>query len=69
MAFSRPVWEVRTTGDDTNNGGGFDNNRTFPTAGAATSATGSRPECSSGRSYIAAGERGALLFILTRGKW
>jgi hypothetical protein len=71
MAFSSPIWEVRTTGDDTNNGGGFDTGVAgFPTDGAATVATGSAPVFTSASyTFVSPGDVGAWIFIKSGTNW
>jgi hypothetical protein len=69
MAFSSPVWEVKTTGDDTNNGGGFNTGSTFATDGAATSGTTSSPVFTSASYNFVAADVGHFLFIKTGTNW
>jgi hypothetical protein len=69
MAFSAPIVEIRTTGNDAN-GGGFDTGATgFPTDGAATSATGSAPVFTSASYNFVAGDVGAWIFIKSGTNW
>lgn len=66
------LWEVRTTGDDTNNGGAFDPGKVSAggwTDGAATSANTSAPVFTSASYNFVAGDAGAWLFILSGTNW
>ena len=71
MAFQNPWWEVRTTGNDTNNGGGFDFGAavSFPTDGAATSANTASPVFTSASYNFVAGDVGAWIFIKSGTNW
>lgn len=68
MALSNCTWEVRTGGSNAN-GGGFDTNSTFPTDGAATSATGASPVFSSASYNFVAGDVGHWVFIKSGTNW
>ena len=65
------IFEVRTTGSDTNNGGAFDPGQTagMLTDGAATSATSSAPVFTSASYSFVAGDAGAWLFIASGTNW
>jgi len=65
------IHEVRTTGDDTNNGGAFDPGQTagMLTDGAATSANTSAPVFTSASYSFVAGDAGAWLFIASGTNW
>src|ERR1043166_3965216 len=65
------IWDVRTTGDDTNNGGAFDPSQTAGmfTDGAATSATSAAPVFTSASYNFVAGDAGAWLFIASGTNW
>jgi len=65
------IFEVRTTGDDTNNGGAFDPGQTAGmfTDGAATSATSASPVFSSASYNFVAGDVGAWVFIASGTNW
>src|ERR1041385_5515813 len=71
MAFtSGAVWEIRTTGDDTNFGGGFDTGVSgFPTDLATTTGTNSAPVVSSASYNFVAGDVGAWVFIKSGTNW
>jgi hypothetical protein len=63
-------WDVRTTGSDSANGGGFDpGNANFATDLACTSATTSAPVCSSASYNFVSGDVGALLFVQAGTSW
>jgi hypothetical protein len=65
MALSNYTYfEVRTTGSDTTNSGGFDiNSSGFPTDGSITSANTASPVISSASYTFVAGDVGACVFI------
>jgi hypothetical protein len=65
------IFEVRTTGSDTANGGAFDPGQTagMLTDGAATSATGSSPVFSSASYNFVAGDVGAWVYIASGTNW
>jgi len=65
MALSNYTYfEVRTTGSDTTNSGGFDiNSSGFPTDGSITSANTASPVISSASYSFVAGDVGACVFI------
>lgn len=65
------VWEIRTTGSDTANGGGFDPSQTAGmfTDGAATSATGTAPVFSSASYNFVAGDVGAWVYVASGTNW
>ncbi len=71
MAFgNNTVWDVRSTGSDTANGGGFDpGNASMATDLAATVATSSAPVCTSASYNFVAGDVGAWLFIQAGTNW
>jgi hypothetical protein len=71
MAFSgTTVWDVRTTGSDTANGGGFDpGSAGFATDLAGTSANTSAPVVTSASYNFVAGDVGAWLFIQGGTNW
>lgn len=72
MALSATlIWECRTTGHDTNNGGAFDPGQTAGmfTDGAATSATGTAPVFSSASYNFVAGDVGARVYIASGTNW
>lgn len=71
MAFNATVWEIRTGGDDSNNGGGFDTSVavSFPTDGAATLATSSAPKFTSSSYTFVAGDVGHWIFIRSGTNW
>lgn len=58
------VWEIRTTGSDTSNSGGFNpTNVNFTTDLACTSATGNTPSCTSASYTFVSGDTNAYLYI------
>lgn len=71
MAFSASLTtEVRTTGSDTLNGGGFDpGNCTFATDLVGASATGAAPTVSSVSYAFVSGDIGAWLYIAAGTNW
>lgn len=71
MAFNQATfWEIRTTGDDTNNGGGFDTGVAgFPTDGAATIATGAVPVFTSASYNFVSGDIGAWIYVKSGTNW
>lgn len=72
MALSaNTIWDIRTTGSDTANGGAFDPSQTAGmfTDGAATSATGSSPVFSSASYNFVAGDVGAWVYIASGTNW
>ena len=70
MAFTNPIWEVRTTGDDTNFGGGFDVGVAgFATDLKATSGTTSAPVVSTASYDFVAGYVNAWMFIKAGTNW
>ncbi len=71
MAFgSGTTWDIRTTGDDTNNGGGFDlGNANFATDLAATVATGGSPVVTSASYTFVAGDVGAFVYVKIGSNW
>lgn len=68
---STTVWEVRTGGSDTVNGGAFDPGQTAGmfTDGAATSATTSAPVFSSASYNFVAGDVGAWIYVASGTNW
>ena len=71
MAFgSTTIWDVRSSGNDTNNGGGFDQgNANMATDLAATSATGSSPVVTSATYNFAAGDVGHWVYVKSGTNW
>lgn len=72
MALSgNTLFEVRTTGDDTNGAGAFDPSQTAGmfTDGAASSATGNTPSFSSASYSFVAGDAGAWIYIASGTNW
>lgn len=70
MAFSQPIWEVQSGGDDTNNGGGFATAASgFPTDGAATLGTSTAPIFSSASYNFVANDVGHYVFIKSGTNW
>lgn len=65
------IWDIRTGGSDTANGGGFDPGQTagMNTDGAATTATGNSPVFSSASYNFTAGDVGAWIFIASGTNW
>ncbi len=65
------IWDIRTTGSDTANGGAFDPAQTAGmfTDGAATSATGNSPVFTSASYNFVAGDVGAWVYIASGTNW
>jgi hypothetical protein len=70
VAFSSGiVWEVKTSGDDTNNGGGFNTGSTFAADLVATSGTTAAPVLSSASYNFTANDVGHYVFIKSGTNW
>jgi hypothetical protein len=69
MAFSGAVWEVKTSGDDTNNGGGFNTGSTFATDGKVTNGTTSSATFSSASYTFVSADVGHFVFIKSGTNW
>lgn len=63
------IWEIQTTGADTNGGGFSPNSSNFVTNLAATSATGNSPLVTSATFNFVAGDVGAWLYIKSGTNW